>query len=317
VTRVLITGAAGFIARHLIARILSDTDWEIVALDRLGEGAKLNDLPQDKRIRFIWHDLRAPIVTTGTFRYVLHLAAQSHVDRSVKDPLGFIADNVVGMANVLQWARNLDGLEKLLNFGTDETLGPCVGRVAFDEYDSLAPTNPYAASKAAAEMLCPAWANTYGLPIVVSRSTNVIGPGQDAEKFIPMCIERILRDEEIQIHSRDGIAASRKYIDVDDVCSATLTILQKSGVIAGRGTGFVNIASDTDWSNLDVVAMLSQELGVPARWQLVQDPPNRPRPDLKYDLNNQRLKDLGWKQRVPLVESLASIVKERVSRSAP
>ena len=306
-TRVLLTGAAGFVGRHLTAYLLANTDWEIVALDRLGEGSKLDGLTRDKRVTFTWHDLRAPLRNSGApFRYILHLAAGSHVDRSIKDPLGFVADNVVGTAHLLEFARRCEGLEKLLHFSTDEVFGAAMNGEAFDEYDSFHPTNPYAASKAAAEALCPAWANSFGLPIVVTRSTNVAGAGQDAEKFIPSCITKITRGELVQIHSRGGVASSRKYIDVADVCAATYQILTRGGVIAGRGSGYYNIASDHDYSNVDIAQGIAHMLGKQNEWrhELVEDPPNRPRPDMSYNLDNTRLKALGWTQKVDILTTL-------------
>jgi dTDP-D-glucose 4,6-dehydratase len=136
----------------------------------------------------------------------------------------------------------------------------------------------------------------------------VAGPGQSLEKFIPGTIARLRRGEVIQIHSRNGATSSRKYIDVEDVCAATLGVLERGGIISGRGTGYYNIAGEVDHSNLDVAARLAELLGAQMRWELVEDPPNRPRPDMRYDISNQRLKDLGWSQRVSLEETLKRCV---------
>lgn len=308
-TQVLLTGAAGFIGRHLTQYLLDHTDWNIVALDRLGEGSKLDGLSRDPRVTFTWHDLRAPLRNAGApFKYILHLAAGSHVDRSIKDPLGFIADNCVGTAHLLEFARRCEGLEKFLCFSTDEVHGPALNGGSFDEYDSFYATNPYAASKAAAEALCPAWANTFGLPIVVTRCTNVCGPGQDGEKFIPTVVRQVGSGETVQIHSRNGQASSRKYIDVEDVCAATLAILQRGGVISGRGSGYYGIGSQTEYSNLDVAVRIAELMGLPIRWELVENPPNRPRPDMRYSLKTDRLRDLGWEQRVSLDVTLKRIL---------
>lgn len=317
--RILITGAAGFIGRHFTRYVLEQTGWSVVMLDRLGEGSKpdevamwLRSIPQAReRTRFYWHDLRSyrqPDIH-GPVNYIVHLAAGSHVDRSIKDPLGFIADNVTGTAHLLEFARRCEGMEKFLHFSTDEVFGAATDGRAFDEYDSFHPTNPYAASKAAAEALCPAWANTFGLPIVVTRCTNVCGPGQDAEKFIPSTVVKVGRGEVVQIHSRNGAPSSRKYIDVEDVCSATLTALTRGGVISGRNSGYYNIAGEVDHSNLEVAQSIAKLMGKPLLHELVQDPPNRPRPDMRYDLDASRLKALGWSPRVELVETLTRILE--------
>lgn len=307
--------------RHLVQHLLRETDWSLTILDRLGEGSSLNNFHSvgewlhseplaKERVKFFWHDLRAAVpIQAPHYRYIVHLAAGSHVDRSIKDPLGFIADNVTGTAHMLEFARRVDGLEKFLHFSTDEVFGAATNGKAFDEYDSFHATNPYAASKAAAEALCPAWANTFGLPIVVTRCTNVAGPGQDREKFIPSVIRTVRDGGTIQIHSRNGAASSRKYIDVEDVCSAIVTVLTRGGVISGRGSGYYNIAGELDHGNVDVAARIAELMGRPLTWELVEDPPNRPRPDLSYNLNNSRLKNLGWEQKVPFDATLRRIIE--------
>jgi len=122
VTRLLVTGGAGFIGRHFVRHVLSTTDWHVTVLDRLGEGAVLSELFNSfpGRLGYIWHDLKAELRFSLPCDYIVHMAAGSHVDRSVKDPIGFVGDNVAGTANLLQFARRCDGLVKLLHFSTDE-----------------------------------------------------------------------------------------------------------------------------------------------------------------------------------------------------
>ena len=159
--RVLITGGAGFIAHHVIETILDQTDWEIVSLDRLDFSGNLNrlsdllkDHPERHRVKVVHHDLKAEINPSvarkiGTVDYILHLAAGSHVDRSIDDPMEFVLDNVVGTANILNFARNRATLERFVYFSTDEIFGPAPNGVKYDEYDRYNSTNPYSATKQA------------------------------------------------------------------------------------------------------------------------------------------------------------------------
>ena len=214
---VLITGGAGFIAHHVIDKILRDTDWNIVSLDRLdisGNLNRLHDMLQDHdpkevagRMRIIFHDLKAEINSQivhdiGNVDIILHLAAGSHVDRSIQYPMEFVQDNVVGTVNMLDYARkNLPNLEKFVYFSTDEIFGIAPVGVSYKEYDQYNSTNPYSASKAAAEEFCVAYENTYKMPIVVTHTMNVFGERQHPEKFIPATIQKVRDGETVIIHS--------------------------------------------------------------------------------------------------------------------
>lgn len=315
-TSVLVTGGAGFIGAHLIEQLLTRTDYSVVSLDRLDEAANLNRLSHcaqayRERLQFVWHDLRAainPAIVPGGFRYIVHMAAASHVDRSVKDPVGFLFDNVIGTAHVFEYARTHAEPEKVLYFSTDEVFGPAADGVAFDEHDPHTPNNPYAAAKAAAEALVPAYANTYGLPLVVSHCTNVYGPGQYREKFIPLVTAKIRRGETVQIHSRSGVPSSRYYVHVEDVCAAVLTILARGGVVAGPMTGKYNISGEEELSNLEVARRIAEFLGKPLRYELVEFVPNRPRHDMRYAVKCERLQALGWTPRVSFTQGLADLL---------
>ena len=175
----LITGGAGFIAHHLIARILTQTDWNIVTLDRLdysGNLNRLNDILQyectpneRKRVKVVWHDLKAelnPLVRReiGKVDYILHLAAGSHVDRSIDYPMEFVMDNVVGTCNILEFAKSINesyGLERFLYFSTDEVFGPAPDGIKYQENDRYNSTNPYSATKAGGEELITQIENYY------------------------------------------------------------------------------------------------------------------------------------------------------------
>jgi len=213
--RALITGGAGFIAHHLIGQILERTDWEIVSLDRLDYSGNLNRLhdlmltfdPEvRKRVKIVHHDLKAelnPLVRSevGNVDYIIHLAAGSHVDRSIDYPMEFVMDNVVGSVNILEFARTQKNLERFVYFSTDEVFGPAPDGIKYKENDRYNSTNPYSATKAAAEEIAVAYENTYGLPIYITHTMNVFGERQHPEKFIPMCIKRARDGESVTIHS--------------------------------------------------------------------------------------------------------------------
>ncbi len=246
--RALITGGAGFIAHHLVSQILKNTDWEVVTLDRLDFSGNLNRLhdvlkdfsPADRaRVKVVFHDLKAavnPLIAAdiGKVDYILHLAAGSHVDRSIEFPMEFVMDNVVATCNILDYARGLDHLERFVYFGTDEVFGPAPNGILYGENDRYNSTNPYSASKAGGEELAVAFHNTYGVPVYITHTMNVFGQRQHPEKFIPMCIKRARDGEAITIHSdvTKEIPGSRHYIHAEDVADALfVSSWEESGVI--------------------------------------------------------------------------------------
>ena len=235
--RVLLTGGAGFIGHHVVEELLAKTNYEIVCLDRLDTSGNLNRLAEiletnpgaRSRLKVVWHDLKAPLnemvrKQIGPINYVLHLAAGSHVDRSIDYPMEFIMDNVVGTANILDYSREhlKDSLDLFLYFSTDEVFGPAPEGVYYKEDDRYRSGNPYAASKAGAEELCIAYENTYKMPIVVTHTMNVFGLRQHPEKFIPMIIKRVRDGEKLFVHSNKECteAGSRHYIHAVDVSNA-------------------------------------------------------------------------------------------------
>jgi len=305
----LLTGGCGFVGSAFCRHILQTTDWKVTVLDKLDEAGyqgRIAGLKQDypERLRSFWHDLRAPINPVmlrshGEFHYVAHLAANSHVDRSIVDPAGAVLDNVLGTCHLFDYVRNHHPYAKVLYKSTDEVFGPAPDGVEYDEYGPHCPHNPYSAAKSGGEALCPAFANTYGMQIVVSHCTNIYGPQQYREKFIPMTAEKILRGEMVQIHSRNGVSSSRYYLHVDDVSRGLVTILERGGVICGPGTGKYNLTGDREYTNAEVALRIAELLGRELRYELVENPPNRPRPDMRYALSGKKLEALGWRPEVP------------------
>ena len=194
--RILITGGAGFIAHHIIRHFLKNTDWEIVSLDRLDYSGNLNriadmmnefDKETQKRLRIIFHDLRAEInqmltADLGEFEYILHLAASSHVDRSIDNPMEFVLDNVVATCNILNYAKQQNKLERFIYFGTDEVFGPAPLGVNYKERDRYNSTNPYSATKAAVNTLTRTLSKEVGK---YNIKVNTMSPGPCKTEMFP------------------------------------------------------------------------------------------------------------------------------------
>lgn len=314
--RVLVTGAAGFIGSHLTDYLL-DQGHEVVGLDKLDETASYGYLQehaaQQPGFKMVWHDLRAPIAPEApsknllgkSFDWVCHLAAASHVDRSIREPMEFIADNVVGTGNLLEWARSAQpDLKRFLYFSTDEVYGPADRDETFTEHDRHWPNNPYASTKAGAEALAPAWANTWGTPICVTHCTNIYGPRQHPEKFIPLVRRAVLDGKTVQIHAREGVPSSRFYVYVQDVCRAVVTVLERGGTIGSPTTGKYNISGAEELSNLDVAQQIAAKLGRDLLFEQVEFVTNRPKHDQRYSVGGTELQKLGWAPRVSFDEGL-------------
>ena len=326
--KVLVTGGAGFIAHHLIEVLLERTDWEIVSLDRLDFSGNLNRLYEvvsvmppafRKRVSVVFHDLRAElnqqIVTLlGDVNIILHLAAGSHVDRSIEYPMEFVMDNVVGTTNLLNYARNLRNLERFVYFSTDEVFGPAPDGVYYKERDRYNATNPYSASKAAAEEICVAFENTYRMPIYITHTMNVFGERQHPEKYIPLCIRRVRSGETIMIHSdpTKTKAGSRHYIHAKDVADGLLHILNLKGPFeldyGGAKCPKFNLVGPEEIDNLTLAQMIAKVQGKELRYQMNDFHSARPGHDLRYSLSGEYMESLGWKPKIALSERIEQVV---------
>ena len=327
--RALITGGAGFIAHHLIGQILERTDWEIVSLDRLDYSGNLNRLhdlmltfdPEvRKRVKIVHHDLKAelnPLVRSevGNVDYIIHLAAGSHVDRSIDYPMEFVMDNVVGSVNILEFARTQNNLERFVYFSTDEIFGPAPDGIKYKENDRYNSTNPYSATKAAAEEIAVAYENTYGLPIYITHTMNVFGERQHPEKFIPMCIKKTRDGESVTIHSDSTktIPGSRHYIHAEDVADAVLFLLDYEGEFektwGGAKCPKFNIVGSEELNNLDLATIIAEAQGKELKYEMVDFHSSRPGHDLRYALDGDKMKKLGWEPAKSVRERIAEVTK--------
>lgn len=317
--RLLFTGACGFVGSNIVEGILKDTDWEIVVLDRLdisGSLERLTDMDiwekEKHRVKFIWWDLKAPInqLTSnqiGHIDYIYHLAASSHVDRSIEDPMSFVMDNVVGTCNILNYARTVKDLQLFIYFSTDEVFGPAPEGTAYKEWDRYRSGNPYAASKAGGEELAIAFENTYKLPIIVTHTMNVMGCRQHPEKFIPMCIRKIVLGEEITIHSYPDLkkAGTRFYIHARNVWKALQFLTQNSSSPGNK----YNIVGEKEIDNLTLAQTIAKIIGKPLKYKLVDFHSSRPGHDTRYALDGTKLKSLGFQIPVDFEKSLKKTVE--------
>jgi dTDP-glucose 4,6-dehydratase len=312
---ILITGGAGFIAHHVIDKILRETDWNIVTLDRLDFSGNLNRLQEvvsqypvqeQKRVKVVHHDLKAELnpmirASIGKVDYIAHLAAGSHVDRSIDYPMEFVLDNVVGTCNILEFARTQDNLERFVYFSTDEVFGPAPAGVNYGENDRYNSTNPYSASKAGGEELAVAFENTYKLPVIITHTMNVFGERQHPEKYIPLCIKRARDGELISIHSdpTKTQAGSRHYIHAADVADALMFLLPLD--VAGLEKDYggakcqkFNIVGATEMDNLELAQFIAGIQGKELNYEMVDFHSARPGHDLRYALSGEKMKSLGW-----------------------
>jgi dTDP-glucose 4,6-dehydratase len=326
--KILITGGAGFIAHHLIDKILSTTDWHIITLDRLDFSGNLNRLnevvmsyPQSerKRVRVVHHDLKAEInpeiaALIGPIDLISHLAAGSHVDRSITYPLEFVLDNVVGTAHILDYARKLSNLERFAYFSTDEVFGPAPKGINYKENDRYNSTNPYSATKAGAEELVVAFENTYGLPSFITHTMNVFGERQNPEKYIPMVIKKVRDGEKVTVHanSEKTIAGSRHYIHAEDVSDALMFLFNYNiSSLKKDSTGAkcqkFNIVGKDEIDNLQLAQFIAEAQKKELIYEMVDFHSQRPGHDLRYSLDGSKMKEMGWKPKSAYVQLESTI----------
>lgn len=319
IKRILITGGAGFVGHHCVDHILKTTDWEIVVLDSLNYAGNMNritdsDVFTPQRVKFVWHDLRAPISESthkliGKLDYCIHFAAESHVDRSLVNSIPFAMSNVVGTAHLLEYIKHFQqDLEKYIGFNTDECFGSAPEGVYYKEIDKFHPSNPYAASKCGQWAFEYSFAYTFKLPIVLVHSMNIMGERQVPEKFVPKTIKDILNNQKVILHGRSrSDLASRCWIHARNVADASIFLLEKGQPqetynIVGEEKTVLEIA---DWICETIKGRKLNE----GEFEFVEYPPERPGHDKRYALSGEKLAGIGWYPPKNLEESLKKTVK--------
>jgi dTDP-glucose 4,6-dehydratase len=304
---VLVTGGCGFIGSNFIRYVLeADPSVQIVNFDALtyaGNLANLVDLDGNPRYHFVHGDITIRDQVRRALNRVdavVHFAAESHVDRSIEDSGPFVRTNVLGTQVLLDVAR-ASGVNRFIQVSTDEVYGSLGPTGAFTEQTPLAPSSPYSASKAAADLLALSYAHTLGFPAVVTRCSNNYGPYQFPEKLIPLFISNLLEHRAVPVYG-DGLQV-RDWLHVRDHCSAIWRVLQ-----AGRVGEIYNIGGRCEKTNLELTHMLLDALGKPA--SLIRYVKDRPGHDRRYAIDCSKIqRELGWRPEISFAAGLRSTIE--------
>jgi len=342
--RVLLTGAGGFVGAHVLRHLLMNTDAEIVCpvsfkhrgLPERIESSICTDPAWTSRVSVPHWDMQAPpsfMVTKAMegCNVIMNVASESHVDRSIKDPVGFTANNVNLIMNLIEAAKKIRP-ELILQMSTDEVYGPAPEGYEHKEWDVIAPSNPYAASKAMQEAYCIAAWRTWGLPIVITNTMNIIGEMQDEEKYFPMIIRNLVLGRPIPVHADpDGTPGSRFYLHARNLADAWLWLtkayterveitrladLAPKYMTAGPSMyadgslrpDRYNIVGEREIDNAEFVNIIGDILGLSPQMKFVDFHSTRPGHDRRYALDGSKIRQAGWCPPVALDASIKKSV---------
>ena len=313
---VLVTGGCGFIGSNLVQHLRAKRpDWTVVTLDKLTYAGNLENLAaleNDPRHAFVKGDicnreLLESVFARHRIEAILHLAAESHVDRSILGPEVFIHTNVLGTQVLLEVCQAAK-VRRFVMVSTDEVYGSLGPTGAFTETSPLEPSSPYSASKAAADLIALAYAHTFGLDVVVTRCSNNYGRYQVPEKLIPLMIVNALHDKPLPVYGDGGNV--RDWLHVEDHCDALLAVLER-----GRAGEVYNIGGGAERKNIDLVRSLLKLLGKGE--ELIRFVADRPGHDRRYAIDPTKLRsELGWKAAHTFEQGLAETVRWYVDHAA-
>ena len=306
---ILVTGGCGFIGSCFVRTMLASAkEIDVIVADKLTYAGNLGNLAEfwsDPRFIFEKVNVADKVKVDAMFREhaidaVVHFAAETHVDRSIKDATPFVMTNVLGTQVLLDACKDR-GIDRFVQVSTDEVYGALNdGEPAFTEISCLKPTNPYSASKAAADVLVQAYHHTHGVPCIITRCSNDYGPFQFSEKFIPVTITRALDDEPIPVYGNGQ--NMRDWIFVEDHCNGLLQILER-----GTPGEIYNLGGGKPRRNIEVVKQILEILEKPE--SLIEFVEDRPGHDYRYAMNFHKVtRELGWTPATPFEEGLHATV---------
>ncbi|UPT71338.1 MAG: dTDP-glucose 4,6-dehydratase [Flavobacterium sp. JAD_PAG50586_2] len=318
---ILITGGAGFIGSHVVRRFVTQyPNYHIFNLDALtyaGNLENISDIDKAPNYTFIKGDIVDADFINDLFQKhqfdgVLHLAAESHVDRSITDPLAFVKTNVIGTMNLLNaaktiWKDNFDG-KRFYHISTDEVYGSLGAEGLFTETTAYDPNSPYSASKASSDHFVRAYGETYGLPYVITNCSNNYGPNHFPEKLVPLFIHNIINNKSLPVYG-DG-KYTRDWLYVIDHAIAIDLVFHK-----GKNHETYNIGGFNEWQNIDLVKLLCRQMDAKLGREagesekLITYVKDRPGHDLRYAIDASKINtELGWKPSVTFEEGLAKTI---------
>ncbi|MBN1460650.1 MAG: dTDP-glucose 4,6-dehydratase [Armatimonadetes bacterium] len=303
--KILITGGAGFIGSNFIHLLMSERpDWGLVNLDKLTYAANpenLRDVESDARYHFTQGDICDREVVAEALDgcdAIVNFAAETHVDRSIMEPMAFLRTDIEGTFVLLEAVRE-GKAGRLLQVSTDEVYGS-IPEGAVDEHAPLRPSSPYSASKAGGDLLCLSYWNTYETPAVITRGANNIGPYQYPEKVLPLFVTNALDDLPLPLYG-DGLQV-RDYTHVEDHCRGILLALEK-----GTPGEVYNVGAGNEMQNIDMARFLLAEIGKPE--SLIEHVKDRPGHDRRYAIDTGKLRSLGWAPRYDATEALRATIR--------